>query len=423
MRNILDLTMFFSVLINLIYFNYYLSLSITKKGLKSIINENKDDEVEAIKQIAYIVLAFLGIIYFDITSIYSLLQNFNLSNILSFGKDAVNLSITILLDTISEILPDGIYDITEQAFGFFNIKLNENLTNKIGLLFSLLFNFIVIKSCISKKSNNQFSIVSPEKRLLNKNYTFEDSQKCFISLLLFDATGYFINNEKLEKLISNKLENSVDNGFSLLLFNTSLKEYLDANDVWIQPVLGHQSWDVKYRKKRSKYLNNVYLKLYSELNKNSIIEKENIVNSLQCLLMNLNRCINYSQNKTQIILKNEGSGDWIKDSLNKSLQAKLSEFSFRGLLGRDEDPVNQIAKILKNTSDTFESNLKISRLNIEQAKDNQVLKNQQEILSTILEFILDNKADLAYTDKEKLDLKKFIEECIKKTSCNSVHVP
>ena len=42
MKNILDLTMFFSVLINLIYFNYYLSLSITKKGLKSIINENKD---------------------------------------------------------------------------------------------------------------------------------------------------------------------------------------------------------------------------------------------------------------------------------------------------------------------------------------------------------------------------------------------
>jgi hypothetical protein len=214
-------------------------------------------------------------------------------------------------------------------------------------------------------------------------------------------------------LISKKLENSVDNGFSLLLFNTSLKEYLDDNDVWIQPVLGHQTWDVKYCKKRSKYLNNVYLKLYSELNKNSIIEKENIANSLQCLLMNLNRCINYSQNKTQIILKNEGSGDWIKDSLNKSLQAKLSEFSFRGLLGRDEDPVNQIAKILKNTSDTFESNLKFSRLNIEQAKDKQVLNNQQEILSTILEFILDNKADLAYTDKEKLDLKKFIEECMK----------
>ena len=413
MITLLDLLMFFSASVNLIYFNYYLSSSITKKGFKSIINQNQDDEVEAIKQIAYIVLAFLGIIYFDITSIYSLWQNFNLSNILSFGKDAVNLSITILLDTISEILPDGVYDITEQAFGFFNIKLNENLTNIIGLLFSLLFNFIVIKVVFRKKSNNLFSIASPEKRLLNKNYTFEDSYKCFISLLFFDATGYFINNEKLEKLISNKLENSAVNRFSLLLFNTSLKEYLDDNDVWIQPVLGPQSWVVKYRKKRSKYLNNVYLKLYSELNKNSIIEKENIANSLQCLLMNLNRCINYSQNKTQIILKKEGSGDWKKDSLNKSLQAKLSEFSFRGLLGRDEDPINQIAKILKNTSDTFDSNLKIRRLNIELAKDNQVLKNQQEILSTILEFILDNNANLAYSNKEKLNLKKFIEECMK----------
>ena len=413
MKNILDLTMFLSVLINLIYFNYYLSSSITKKGFKSIINENPDDEIEAIKQMAYLVLAFLGIIYFDITSAYSLWQNFNLSNILSFGKDAANLSISILLDIISEILPDGVYDLTEQAFGFFNIKLNENLTNIIGLLFSLLFNFIVIKVVFRKKSNNLFSIASPEKRLLNKNYTFEDSYKCFISLLFFDATGYFINNEKLEKLISNKLENSAVNRFSLLLFNTSLKEYLDDNDVWIQPVLGPQSWVVKYRKKRSKYLNNVYLKLYSELNKNSIIEKENIANSLQCLLMNLNRCINYSQNKTQIILKKEGSGDWKKDSLNKSLQAKLSEFSFRGLLGRDEDPINQIAKILKNTSDTFDSNLKIRRLNIELAKDNQVLKNQQEILSTILEFILDNNANLAYSNKEKLNLKKFIEECMK----------
>ena len=91
----------------------------------------------------------------------------------------------------------------------------------------------------------------------------------------------------------------------------------------------------------------------------------------------------------------------------------MSEFSFRGLLGRDEDPVNQIAKILKNTSDTFESNFKFSRLNIEQAKDKQVLNNQQEILSTILEFVLDNQPNLAYTDKEKLDLKKFIEECMK----------
>jgi hypothetical protein len=404
MKNILDLTMFLSVLINLIYFNYYLSSSITKKGFKSIINENPDDEIEAIKQMAYLVLAFLGIIYFDITSAYSLWQNFNLSNILSFGKDAANLSISILLDIISEILPDGVYDITEQAFGFFNIKLNENLTNIIGLLFSLLFNFIVIKSCLSKKSNNPLSINSPEKRLLNKNYTLEDSFKCFISLLFFDATGYFINNEKLEKLISNKLENSVDNGFSLLLFNNSLKEYLEDNDVCIQPALGQQSWDVKYRNKRSKYLNNVYLKLYSELNKNSINEKENIANTVHYFLITLNKCINFSEKKTQIILKNEGSGDWIKDSLNKSLQAKLAEFSFRGLLGKDEDPVNQIAKILKNTSDTFESKLKISRLNIEQTKDKQVLTNQQDILSTILEFILDNEANLEYSHKEKLEL-------------------
>ena len=404
MKNILDLTMFLSVLINLIYFNYFLSSSITKKGFKSIINENPDDEIEAIKQMAYLVLAFLGIIYFDITSAYSLWQNFNLSNILSFGKDAANLSISILLDIISEILPDGVYDLTEQAFGFFNIKLNENLTNIIGLLFSLLFNFIVIKSCLSKKSNNPLSINSPEKRLLNKNYTLEDSFKCFISLLFFDATGYFINNEKLEKLISNKLENSVDNGFSLLLFNNSLKEYLEDNDVCIQPALGQQSWDVKYRNKRSKYLNNVYLKLYSELNKNSINEKENIANTVHYFLITLNKCINFSENKTQIILKNEGSGDWIKDSLNKSLQAKLAEFSFRGLLGKDEDPVNQIAKILKNTSDTFESKLKISRLNIEQTKDKQVLTNQQDILSTILEFILDNEANLEYSHKEKLEL-------------------
>lgn len=413
MITLLDLLMFFSASINLIYFNYYLSSFISKKGFKLILDENKDDEVEAIKQIAYIVIAFIGIIYFDITSIYSLWQNFNLSNILSFGKDAINLSISILLDTISDLLPEGAYDVTEQAFSFFNIKLNDNLTNITGLSFSLLFNFIVIKDFFLKKSRNPLSIASPEKRLLNKNYSFEELYKCFISLLFFDATGYFINNEKLEKLISNKLENSVDNGFSLLLFNSSLKEYLDDHDVWIRPVLGHQSWDVKYRKKRSKYLNNVYLKLYSELNKNSIIEKENLANSLQCFLMNLNRCINYSQNKTQIILKNEASGDWIKDSMNKSLQAKLSEFSFRGLLGRDEDPVNQIAKILKNTSDTFESNLKFSRLNIEKAKDNQVLNTQQEILSTILEFILDSQADLAYTDKEKLDLKKFTEECMK----------
>ena len=222
--------------------------------------------------------------------------------------------------------------------------------------------------------------------------------------MFFDATGYFINNEKLEKLISNKLENSVDNGFSLLLFNNSLKEYLEDNDVCIQPALGQQSWDVKYRNKRSKYLNNVYLKLYSELNKNSINEKENIANTVHYFLITLNKCINFSEKKTQIILKNEGSGDWIKDSLNKSLQAKLAEFSFRGLLGKDEDPVNQIAKILKNTSDTFESKLKISRLNIEQTKDKQVLTNQQDILSTILEFILDNEANLEYSHKEKLEL-------------------
>ena len=156
MKNILDLTMFLSVLINLIYFNYFLSSSITKKGFKSIINENPDDEIEAIKQMAYLVLAFLGIIYFDITSAYSLWQNFNLSNILSFGKDAANLSISILLDIISEILPDGVYDLTEQAFGFFNIKLNENLTNIIGLLFSLLFNFIVICLLFKEKKSFQF---------------------------------------------------------------------------------------------------------------------------------------------------------------------------------------------------------------------------------------------------------------------------
>lgn len=414
MITLLDLLMFFSASINLIYFNYYLSSFISRKGFKLILDENQNDEGEAIKQIAYIVLAFIGIIYFDITSVYSLWQNFNLSNILSFGKDAINLSISILLDTISDLLPEGVYDVTEQAFSFFNIKLNDNLTNITGLSFSLLFNFIVIKGFFSKKSSNSLSIATPDKRLLNKNYSFEESYKCFFSLLFFDATGYFINNEKLEKLISNKLEKSVDNGFSLLLFNTSLKEYLDDHDVWISPVLGHQSWDIKYRKKRSKYLNNVYLKLYSELNKNSIIEKENLANSLQCILINLNKCINYSQNKTQIILKNEASGDWIKDSMNKSLQAKLSEFSFRGLLGGDEDPVNQIAKILKNTLDTFESKLKISRFNIEQTNlDNQILKNQQVILSTIIEFILENNADLAYTNKEKSDLNKLIEECMK----------
>ena len=405
--------MFFSALLNLIYFNYYLGSFFRKKGFKGIIDENQEDESEAIKQIVYIVLAFLGIIYFDITTLYSISKNFNLSNILSFGKEAIDFSLTILLETINEILPEGVYDFVEKVFGFFNINLNENLISVIGIIFSLLFNFFAIKSIFLKKyKKNALVIATPENRLFNKDYRIEDSSRCFFSLLLYEATGLFIDEKKINNLIVFKNEITIENNFSFNLFNQSLKEYLEENEISVRPISGEQSWDLKYQKQRLKYLGKVYTKLYSDIKKESIIDKQHLLMSLYFLQDVLKKSIEYSNKQTQKIKATEGSGDWMKDSLNKSLQDKLSEYSFRGIIGGEKEPINQISLVLKKILDEFENKLEVSII-IEHLQENHKAINEQGLLLTIFELILENEPSLEYSKKEISDFKRFSEECVK----------
>lgn len=412
MKYILELMMFFSALLNLIYFNYYLGSFFRKQGFKGIIDENQEDESEAIKQIVYIVLAFLGIIYFDFTTLYSISQNFNLSNILSLGKEAIDLSITILLDTINEILPARVYDFVENAFGFFHISFNQNLISVIGIIFSLLFNFFAIKSILLNKYNrNAHVIPTPESRLFNQDFRLEDSSRCFFSLLLFEATGYFIDDKKINNLIVLKNEITIDNNFSIKLFNQSLKEYLEVNEISVLPISGGQSWDLKYQKQRLKYLEKVYTKLYSDIKKESITDKQHLLMSLYLLQDVLQKSIEYSNKQTQNIKAAEGTGDWMKDSLNRSLQDKLSEYSFRGIIGGEKEPINQISLVLKKILDEFENKLELSK--IEHLKENHKAINEQGLLLTIFELILENKPSLEYSKKEISDFKRFSEECVK----------
>jgi hypothetical protein len=410
MEYTIKVIMFISALVNLAYFNYLLASFMSKKGFQKILNQNKEDEAEGIKQIAYMALAFLGVLYFDVVSGYTIYNNFSLSTILNFGSDAISFSITIIIEALGEILPEGAYDGLEYVFGLVNIELNEHFIVVLGILLSLFFNYYVIKTFfIDRKKNKAFKVASPEKILLNKEYDSQSARACFSSLVFFEATGWFPKIHQIVKIIPVIEESSAK--FNLAVFNTSINNYFEENDIFIRPMLGKQSHEVKYQKQRIKYLNKVYTKLYSELVKLSDSEKENLISSLSLLSTTLSQSVHYSKEQTEKIIKTDGSGNWMNDALNKSLQLKLSEYSFRGVLNRNEDPINELNNVLSNRLEELKKRFSDSIIS-SNIQINNSTALRAELLNGLFEFVLDNNPTLNYSPQEKLNLKTFADKCL-----------
>jgi hypothetical protein len=402
--------MFVSALVNLIYFNFMLASFMSKKGFNAILEQHREDEAEGIKQIAYMVLAFLGVLYFDVVSAYSLYNNFSLSAILNFGSDAINFALTIIIEGLGEILPEGVYDGVEYLFGLVNIELNQQFLAVVGLLLSLFFNYYVFKTYfIGRKKNNTFKMTSPENLLFKKDYDSDSACACFASLIFFEATGNFMNNQRLVKMIP--FVETPSTRFNLAVFNTSINNYFEQNDIFIRPSLGKQSHEIKYNKQRLKYLNKIYTKLYAELIKLSDSEKVNLISSLTFLSNTLNQSVIFSKKQSEKIIQSDGSGNWMNDSLNKSLQSKLSEFRFRGVLDTDEAPLNESSRILSIRLDELKKRFSDANVS-ENIQINNNKASQIELLNNMFDFILENNPDLDYDNQEKSNFKAFADKCL-----------
>ncbi len=149
MNNIILILAFISAALNLAYFNHYFFSLVNKQNRRSFFRANRDeDEMKIIMHWVNVVVLILGLVYFDVTTIVLLIKKLihgDLFNqILAFGYDAISFAFTILTDVLSDNLPDGVSDFSEQILGYFNIQPSEGVVAGFGLLVSLSLNVSIL---------------------------------------------------------------------------------------------------------------------------------------------------------------------------------------------------------------------------------------------------------------------------------------
>ena len=406
----IETIVFFSAIINLVYFNYYLYKRMSLRYFRAVIDQNKSDEGEAIKIIATLIVAFIVIICYDVFSFYSLYQNFSLANILSFGSDAVSFSITLVLDFINELLPSSVYDFVEYLFGKLNITLDDTFLSVIGLIVSLILNYVAFISIRNDRRYSQLAASSnPKTRLLEGSYDRDSLNYCYTSLLLFESTGYFPSSIVLSDLLSIPQTPSLDS--KVEEFNGGLKTYFEENDVMIMPLKGGQSRDKKYHKKRLKYIDEIYKRLYAELSDLTDRDKKVLYDSMNLIFSSVKKAVVFSNVQTDSIRKAIGTGDFIKDLSNSALRIQESKYNFRAVVGGESDAFNQICLVLSQRLAEFagKTNFTLS----DNTSDFPCTDSRgKEILNMLFDYVLEGNPTLAYSDKEKSDFAVFLDNCL-----------